>query len=121
MFLFFSLKNVTVIFANTYSAFVYSGSLANNFLCKGVTIPSQVRYVHYYGRILQQPHPYSPRMLIMQRIILRGIPDFSNGTCVPQFSIKQFNYKSSWYEVGLKKDKKQLRLYSNIIIYLFIF
>eukprot|EP01147_Barroeca_monosierra_P000989 gene988-4232_t len=91
------------VFDDTNEALEFYGH-ARTMNGKGVTIPSQVRYVHYYGRILQQPHPYSPRMLIMQRIILRGIPDFSNGTCVPQFSIKQFNYKSSWYE-GISREQ----------------
>ncbi|EGD80305.1 hypothetical protein PTSG_10560 [Salpingoeca rosetta] len=91
------------LFTDTNEALEFYGH-ARTMNGKGVTIPSQVRYVHYYGRLLRSSAPYEPRMLIMRRIVLRGIPDMSNGTCVPQFVIKQLNYKSSWYE-GITREQ----------------
>eukprot|EP00052_Salpingoeca_macrocollata_P000162 m.18900 g.18900 ORF g.18900 m.18900 type:complete len:375 (+) comp10269_c0_seq1:151-1275(+) len=81
---------------------------------KGVTIPSQVRYVHYYGRCLRENMEYKPTTLIMKSIKLVGIPNFSNGTCVPQFTIRQgpekvLLYKSVWYE-GIQKEQKEVLL-----------
>eukprot|EP00055_Hartaetosiga_balthica_P009240 m.36374 g.36374 ORF g.36374 m.36374 type:complete len:375 (-) comp6665_c0_seq1:81-1205(-) len=76
---------------------------------KGVTIPSQVRFVHYYGKYVCDKTPYEPRMLMMKRIVLKGIPDFNNGTCTPQFSIKQVNFKSSWFE-GINRDDREAPL-----------
>eukprot|EP00049_Salpingoeca_infusionum_P017959 m.355172 g.355172 ORF g.355172 m.355172 type:complete len:382 (-) comp17189_c0_seq1:517-1662(-) len=68
---------------------------------KGVTIPSQVRYVTYYARYIRERLTYVPKPLLLTKIVLKGIPDFSNGTCVPQFTLKQgtvHTFKSGWYE-----------------------
>ena len=48
---------------------------------KGVTIPSQVRYVHYYGRYVREHLQYRPTALSMVKITLKGMPNFSGGTC----------------------------------------
>eukprot|EP00053_Salpingoeca_punica_P019783 m.202594 g.202594 ORF g.202594 m.202594 type:complete len:380 (-) comp17722_c2_seq1:95-1234(-) len=81
---------------------------------KGVTIPSQVRYVHYYGRLLREKLEYKSRPLILKSVRLIGIPNFSNGTCVPQFTVRKgpekvVIYKSQFYE-GIQKEQKEALL-----------
>jgi phosphatidylinositol-3,4,5-trisphosphate 3-phosphatase/dual-specificity protein phosphatase PTEN len=56
---------------------------------KGVTIPSQIRFVHYYGRFLRENLVYKPRTVIMTHIKITGIPTVEHGTCAPFFSIRQ--------------------------------
>jgi len=56
---------------------------------KGVTIPSQIRFVHYYGRVQREKLTYTPTTLIFKSIKLIGIPNFSKGTCQPRFTLKQ--------------------------------
>ena len=57
---------------------------------KGVTIPSQIRYVHYFERWLKSPTygsmPAAP--ITLSKIRLLGIPDFTGGGgCTPYFVI----------------------------------
>lgn len=56
---------------------------------KGVTIPSQTRFVHYYGRFLRNGLPYveTPRALTAVRIV--GLPKFKSGSCVPFFHVRE--------------------------------
>ena len=56
---------------------------------KGVTIPSQIRFVHYYGRVQREKLAYTQTTLIFKSIKLIGIPNFSKGTCQPWFTLKQ--------------------------------
>ncbi len=48
---------------------------------QGVTIPSQIRYVHYYSRLVHEQLKYTPRTLVLCAIKLEGIPTFSGGIC----------------------------------------
>lgn len=48
---------------------------------KGVTIPSQIRYVHYYGQYLAEKREYVPTTKIFKSIKLKGIPAIYNHTC----------------------------------------
>jgi hypothetical protein len=50
-------------------------------LSQGVTIPSQLRYVDYYGRTVINKLEYQPTTLIFKTIHLHGIPNFQNGSC----------------------------------------
>ena len=54
---------------------------------KGVTIPSQWRYVHYYGFLVKKRLVYSPTNLLLKSIIIEGIPRFSNA-CPMRFTVK---------------------------------
>ena len=99
---------------------------------KGVTIPSQVRYVHYYGRYVREHLQYRPLALNMVKITLKGMPNFSGGTCgrfmyglaivpradrpipAPQFVVRvgptrDVIYKSRVYE-NLPRDKTDIEL-----------
>ena len=71
-----------------------------------MTIPSQVRYVYYYGRSILEPakRNYQNRTLSLEKIVFKGVPDMSNGTSIPAFVIRHgpeqvVTYKSPWFEV----------------------
>lgn len=48
---------------------------------KGVTIPSQRRYVHYYGHLIRSGLPYERRTLLLTQVRFYTIPHLNNGTC----------------------------------------
>eukprot|EP00730_Choanoeca_flexa_P004859 TRINITY_DN11822_c1_g1_i3.p2 TRINITY_DN11822_c1_g1~~TRINITY_DN11822_c1_g1_i3.p2 ORF type:complete len:374 (+),score=86.14 TRINITY_DN11822_c1_g1_i3:250-1371(+) len=98
------------LFDNTEEALEFYGH-ARTMNGKGVTIPSQVRYVKYYGSHVLSQREFEPVPLLMKKIILHGIPDFNNGTCVPQFTLRHGPqtvriFKSDWYE-GITKDQEE--------------
>ena len=50
--------------------------------CQGVTIPSQIRYVYYYGEVLNKGLVYEPKTMFLKKIIIHTIPRItSNGCC----------------------------------------
>ena len=54
---------------------------------------------------------FEPVPLLMKRVVLHGIPDFSNGTCIPQFTLRHGPqtvriFKSDWYEVGQETGRE---------------
>jgi len=77
---------------------------------KGVTIPSQIRYVHYYGQYLQEKKPYRATTKIFKSIRLVGIPNIYSHTCSPYFCIRHGPaqvqiHKSKVYE-GIQRGQK---------------
>lgn len=62
---------------------------------KGVTIPSQSRYVRYYEQLLATPEiPFaSPPTLFLSEITLNTVPRFNNKECNPVFVVKMKNVK----------------------------
>jgi phosphatidylinositol-3,4,5-trisphosphate 3-phosphatase/dual-specificity protein phosphatase PTEN len=72
---------------------------------KGVTIPSQRRWVQYYGHLMRNNLEYSPRTVLLKAIRLQGMPSMQGGTCVPSFVVRFNNvriYTSKVYD-NLKK------------------
>lgn len=61
---------------------------------QGVTIPSQRRYVYYYGHLIKYNLTYSPKTMLLKALRLEGIPNFSgSGTCSEQ---AHSCYNNSW-------------------------
>jgi len=56
-----------------------------NIYHQGVTIPSQIRYVQYYGQIISKQLQYEGVVLLLRAIKLEGIPTFSGGICSEYF------------------------------------
>lgn len=56
--------------------------VCNNICIKGVTIPSQRRYVQYYGRLVRDGVAYSPVTLHVTGARMEPVPAFNaHGTC----------------------------------------
>lgn len=76
---------------------------------KGVTIPSQRRYINYYERMLKTPHlKYQPVYLYLRTLVLDPVPNFNTvpfggavDSCYLQFTVTQRlrpqPYVSEWY------------------------
>ncbi|EDV22661.1 uncharacterized protein TRIADDRAFT_28654 [Trichoplax adhaerens] len=79
-------------FDDTNDALNFYGQ-ARTLDAKGVTIPSQRRYVEYYGYSLRHKLIYKQRPLLMNGIIIETVPNISNGTCCPFFTVRQHNVK----------------------------
>ena len=55
---------------------------------KGVTVPSQRRYVQYYEHLLKKNLSYSPKTVLIKSIHFINIPNMQGGTCVPYFTVR---------------------------------
>ena len=57
--------------------------------CKGVTIPSQRRYITYYGYFTRHNCMYMPQTILLNSVTILGVPTFNSGTCNPSLVISQ--------------------------------
>lgn len=74
---------------------------------KGVTIPSQIRYVQYYSHLVKNNLEYNPRVLLLRAIRFVTVPSISNGTCAPCFVIRHpqvKHYSSMVYDKAKRGD-----------------
>ncbi|KAK5580174.1 hypothetical protein RB653_000187 [Dictyostelium firmibasis] len=79
---------------------------------KGVTIPSQIRYVGYFGRSIRESMKYAPRNAILKKLVLKPLPKEINLSEV-QFNISVgkncvFNSKEQNMNVVISKKKKTI-------------
>lgn len=82
-------------------------SIARTMDEKGVTIPSQIRYVQYYGQLVVNNLEYKPRVLLLRAIRFVTVPSVSNGTCSPCFVVRHPRVKhftSAVYDKANKGD-----------------
>ncbi|XP_073991536.1 phosphatase and tensin-like protein isoform X3 [Rhodnius prolixus] len=82
---------------------------------KGVTIPSQRRYVNYYATLVQEDLDYKPVSVVIKEIRFEPLPTFFNGTQGSvQFVISEGNKKvlASEYEVRKGLTNVQIKLES---------
>ncbi|KAJ8022939.1 hypothetical protein HOLleu_37984 [Holothuria leucospilota] len=94
------------LFQNTQDALQYYAS-ARTTNGKGVTIPSQRRYVEYYGQLIRQNLTYTPTTLLMTKIEFETIPMMGGATCQPSFTVYQGTVKiyTSQTYLGKKVDR----------------
>jgi len=68
---------------------------------KGVTIPSQRRYVHYYEKLVKSGTDYKKTPLFLKSIIIEPIPSCNKSNCIPSILVYEgknikVNKSSSW-------------------------
>ncbi|XP_046991126.1 phosphatidylinositol 3,4,5-trisphosphate 3-phosphatase and dual-specificity protein phosphatase PTEN isoform X1 [Schistocerca americana] len=69
---------------------------------KGVTIPSQRRYVGYYATLVQEELKYHPVVLLLKELRIEPLPNLNGGQCSLQVVISDSNkliFTSPVYEV----------------------
>ncbi|EDO32901.1 predicted protein [Nematostella vectensis] len=79
-------------FKDTKEAMEYYGN-ARTRNAKGVTIPSQRRYVEYYGYLLRNCLTYVPTMVLLRGFEIITIPNMQGGNCCPFYIIWQYKVK----------------------------
>uniref|UniRef100_A0A8C4R5K9 Phosphatidylinositol 3,4,5-trisphosphate 3-phosphatase and dual-specificity protein phosphatase PTEN n=1 Tax=Eptatretus burgeri TaxID=7764 RepID=A0A8C4R5K9_EPTBU len=71
---------------------------------KGVTIPSQRRYVHYYSYLVTHNATYEARPVLLHRICFHTLPMFSSGNCAPSFVVYKEHLKLLTWEGTVQRE-----------------
>eukprot|EP01111_Echinosteliopsis_oligospora_P011059 TRINITY_DN3551_c0_g1_i1.p1 TRINITY_DN3551_c0_g1~~TRINITY_DN3551_c0_g1_i1.p1 ORF type:complete len:422 (-),score=92.73 TRINITY_DN3551_c0_g1_i1:111-1376(-) len=77
---------------------------------KGVTIPSQIRYVHYFDESLQLPdNKFEPKTLLLNRIVFHTIPKSGNVSDI-HFTVSRYKTPIFHYKEHSEKLKKEAEI-----------
>ena len=73
---------------------------------KGVTVPSQIRYVHYFESILKNkiPHPITFKNICIRKVKMYTIPKIGKKKFLPNFSIENNGKIIKYSDINKKKD-----------------
>ena len=74
---------------------------------KGVTVPSQIRYVHYFESILKNniPHPITFKKILIRKVKMYTIPKFGKKKkLTPLFSIENQGKVVKYSDLNKKKE-----------------
>jgi phosphatidylinositol-3,4,5-trisphosphate 3-phosphatase/dual-specificity protein phosphatase PTEN len=73
---------------------------------KGVTVPSQIRYVHYFESILKNkiPHPITFKKIIIRKVKMYTIPKVGKKKFTPNFTIENQGKIVKYSDINKKKD-----------------
>ena len=73
---------------------------------KGVTVPSQIRYVHYFESILKNniSHPIKFKNIIIRKVKMYTIPKIGKKKFVPNFTIENNGKTIKYSDINKKKE-----------------
>ena len=73
---------------------------------KGVTVPSQIRYVHYFESILKNkiPHPISFKRIMIRKVKMYTIPKIGKKKLVTIFTIENQGKTVKYSDINKKKE-----------------
>ena len=73
---------------------------------KGVTVPSQIRYVHYFESIFKNniPHPIKFKNIIIRKVKMYTIPKIGKKKFVPNFTIENNGKTIKYSDINKKKE-----------------
>ena len=81
---------------------------------KGVTIPSQIRYVHYFEKIVKNKYNpnLNPKKIIIRKIKMISIPGFSTvgWSCSPTFIIENGERSYKYFDYIKKRETFNLSM-----------
>ena len=73
---------------------------------KGVTVPSQIRYVHYFESILKNkiPHPITFKNICIRKVKMYTMPKIGKKKFLPNFTIENNGKIIKYSDINKKKD-----------------
>ena len=73
---------------------------------KGVTVPSQIRYVHYFESILKNniSHPIKFKNIIIRKVKMYTIPKIGKKKFLPNFTIENNGKTVKYSDINKKKE-----------------
>jgi len=79
------------VFKTAKEALVFYGKIRTS-NGKGVTIPSQIRYVYYYDEYLKRGRDMAPKVVKIYKIRIISIPSIQGGGFEPLFKVRNGGY-----------------------------